>query len=629
MGLIVKYLGQPFPGREITVDESKDKVQFGRGMDCDVSFPEDMAIVSRNHFMLRKELGGYKFVINKEKPVFMNGRPVYDDQDLPRSAEIQLSGPTGPRLKLERTDAASGNMVRTEILKPQENLVDTMGKTQASGQRTARIVALVVAIVAVLGAAGWFISQRLSTDVAQVTTEVAEVKKAIVAIQGEMPSIKDQLSGIKGGGGKALDAAAIIEKNKESVYIVSVLYPSGSRDGMGTASVVRLPDGRKALATNSHVADLFNEIANEPSMKGAKLVVTQPKGPDYSTLEVVTIDKHPGYDAFNAWADAFYGKVEAKAAQNITFIPAFDVALLYVAEPEKLGEPLTYASRETMLNLKAGQPLILIGYPGEMLKGTDVMQPEPTSQTGIITAATTYFLSRGAAEDDLLIQHSVPATGGASGSPMFNDKGEVVAFLNAGNITMVKDAEGNSIRIPNSALVNYAQRADMLIDLAEGKAAGKMPGYLKQMAEAEKRFTKTADAFIADMVMMFGAALGNPGSVARVMEQDLVMDKPIPELDGRRAAVLELNVAETGIYMFLANSPESRNIAVVALEKDGRMINSGPGAANSSWTFADRSQTGPILLVVIDMSGEDPKNDTRPAGKAKLVIYRGEQGSGS
>ena len=96
MGLVIKFLGQPYPGREITVDDAKTEVKFGRGIDCDVGFPEDMAIVSRDHFALKKELGGYKFVINREKPVFLNGRPVYDDQDMPKTAEIQLSGPTGP-----------------------------------------------------------------------------------------------------------------------------------------------------------------------------------------------------------------------------------------------------------------------------------------------------------------------------------------------------------------------------------------------------------------------------------------------------------------------------------------------------------------------------------------------------
>ena len=56
-----------------------------------------------------------------------------------------------------------------------------------------------------------------------------------------------------------------------------------------------------------------------------------------------------------------------------------------------------------------------------------------------------------------------PVTGGASGSPIFNANGEVVALLCGGNIVpQVKTEKGILTRLPSAALVNFAVRADLL-----------------------------------------------------------------------------------------------------------------------------------------------------------------------
>lgn len=64
------------------------------------------------------------------------------------------------------------------------------------------------------------------------------------------------------------------------------------------------------------------------------------------------------------------------------------------------------------------------------------------------------------------MQHNLGATGGASGSPIFNAKGEIVAILNAGNIIgSVSFESGNVVRAPSSVMVNFAQRVDLLRDI--------------------------------------------------------------------------------------------------------------------------------------------------------------------
>ncbi len=645
MGLVIKFLGQPYPGREVTIDDTKDEVKFGRGVDCDVGFPEDMAIVSRDHFALRRELGGYKFVINREKPVFLNGRPVYDDQDLPKSAEIQLSGPTGPKLRLERTDGGPSNQIKTEILKPQKDLTEVVRDTSSRGNRTLGLVAGVAALVAVLGAGGYFITKGLQDDVGTLGGDVAGIKEQLVSITKDLPEIKAQAAAAAGA--TPANLAAIIEKNKESVYMVSIQLPSGSRMGGGTASVVQLPDGTKALATNSHVADIVKEIEGDPRLAGAKLVVTQPKGPDYSTLVVTRVQKHPGYDAFNAWQEKYFYKAQTLSAARMEFVPGFDVALLYVDQPEKLGTPLTYASREEMASLKAGEQLVLIGYPMEQLKGTDAARPEPTSQTGIVTSVTTFFLSRENAKHDLLVQHSVPATGGASGSPMFNTKGEVVAFLNAGNIIIYQTPDGGTMRQPSGALVNYAQRADMLLDLAEGKADALMPDYLASFDKAENDLTKTPEVFIADLVQLFGQEMGDQKNVTKVAEVEGVMDTPIPWLENRLGAGAEIEITEPGLYVIAGASLDKRIIQTSLYEvlPDGTIqyLDAGVNLTPYSFVVAGRETTGKLYAVVTDLTspavepaapapadGAAPPPPAPPAppgarpGKVKIWVYRGK-----
>ena len=69
---------------------------------------------------------------------------------------------------------------------------------------------------------------------------------------------------------------------------------------------------------------------------------------------------------------------------------------------------------------------------------------------------------------NFLVRHNLPATGGASGSPIFLADGSVAAVLNAGNIILAFNPQGDSVtmsRAPSAAGVNYAQRIDILRDL--------------------------------------------------------------------------------------------------------------------------------------------------------------------
>lgn len=609
MPLTIKYLTQPDAGREIVVGDDKNEVTFGRATMADVGFPVELDIVSRDHFRLRRELDGYKFVISKDHPVFSGGRPVMDGEELDQIQEIQLSGPTGPRLRIERADGAAGNMMKTRVLKGGQDIGDFAQATRSGGRRLAGWLAGVTALVAVIVGGIYFLRQ-----------DVVTTQEGLAAIKSEMPALKDQIASANAAAAARMDAAAVVAKAHDSVYAVQIRLASGMLQEGGTASVVLLPDGTKALATNSHVADIFNEIKDNAGMEGAKLIVVQPKGPDYTTIEVTSVKKHPGYDEFGKWAETMRAKSEAFAAQRFDPIPAYDVALLYVAEPEKLGEPLNFASRETMEDLKTGTPLVAIGYPSEGLSGTDIHRPEPTSQTGIITSTTTFYLSHGDAADNQLVQHSAPAAGGSSGSPMFNAKGEVVAFLNAGNIAQVDTYNG--ARVPSAAMVNYAQRADMLLDLMEGKADANMPKYREQMAEADKRYTKTPDEYLADLKVMLGQEVNDQKAVSEVSRADFTMDQSMPEVPSARVAAVDMPFPDQAYYLVVAIAEDKRAVQIVGIDKDGNLAGSGSDFASTSFMFIDNSGLyyPNLRVAVIDVGSM--ANPPGTNGKVKIVALK-------
>jgi S1-C subfamily serine protease len=103
--------------------------------------------------------------------------------------------------------------------------------------------------------------------------------------------------------------------------------------------------------------------------------------------------------------------------------------------------------------------------------GTDFRNPVATMQSGIVTSLTDWWVGGGSFEKTKLVQHNLGATGGASGSPIFNADGKVVGILSAGNIIGQVQIDGNGdtqvIRAPSAAMINFAQRVDLLNDLLQ------------------------------------------------------------------------------------------------------------------------------------------------------------------
>lgn len=121
------------------------------------------------------------------------------------------------------------------------------------------------------------------------------------------------------------------------------------------------------------------------------------------------------------------------------------------------------ANKSTLARLKPGEPIAYLGFPIENLAGGNVNLSNPiaTMQTGVLSSMTSFNFTNAGMENNYLIRHNLPATGGASGSPIFNRSGEVIALLCAGNT--IGQVNGKRVeRAPSAAQVNFGIRADLL-----------------------------------------------------------------------------------------------------------------------------------------------------------------------
>jgi len=148
-------------------------------------------------------------------------------------------------------------------------------------------------------------------------------------------------------------------------------------------------------------------------------------------------------------------------------VPGYDVGLFYTEE--KVATVFPVASKSELAKIDSGYRISYFGFSMEEMAGggVDVHNPVANMQSGIITSATDFWLSKSDFAHRFLLQHNLGATGGASGSPVFNAEGKVVGMLCAVNMNIEINRQTGLIvqRSPSAAMINFAQRVDLLRDI--------------------------------------------------------------------------------------------------------------------------------------------------------------------
>src|ERR1041385_8401093 len=113
--LTIKHLNGPQAGIEVKIDQSKERIVFGRQLDCDVQFPPEETAVARHHFALvKKPSGAWTVELFGTPYVAIDGQPADNGQVVRGGVKIELGRIGGPALGVGITeDARTDNYVKT------------------------------------------------------------------------------------------------------------------------------------------------------------------------------------------------------------------------------------------------------------------------------------------------------------------------------------------------------------------------------------------------------------------------------------------------------------------------------------------------------------------------------------
>lgn len=247
--------------------------------------------------------------------------------------------------------------------------------------------------------------------------------------------------------------AVVGNKYRHAVGLVAaaVTTPDGTEQLKPLATAWSVKPG--VAATNAHVALGLVQLAREGI--DSRIIVNG--RPDLK-LRILSVCIHPNFSPDPANSDI----------QGIPF--ACDVAVL--RHDGEFPNHFPIADAGELESINSGYRVAYLGFPMENLIGGNVNPDSPvaTMQSGIVTAVTDFSQSDAGAVRNRLIKHNLGITGGASGSPLFNVHGEVVGIINGMNILarIMPDDKGEPVlvRAPSAAMVNFAQRVDLLNDVS-------------------------------------------------------------------------------------------------------------------------------------------------------------------
>lgn len=229
-----------------------------------------------------------------------------------------------------------------------------------------------------------------------------------------------------------------------NVGVVVLGQECGLAEPVGTAWLIA---GRSVLATNAHVAVDVAAALEQPGM-AAWIIFSGQTSPQ----KIRTARIHPEY---------------AQSQTKGHPVPSYDVAIL---ELENLlpQSGLPIAGRGKLFALRELQSVAYLGFPMENLAGSaaSMERPKAIAKKGSLSSLEDWMMRH--CDDPArrqLIKHDLGVAGGASGSPMFDEAGDVIGLISAGNMERLYDPQTKQFRrAPNGVMLNFAQRIDVLLD---------------------------------------------------------------------------------------------------------------------------------------------------------------------
>lgn len=332
-------------------------------------------------------------------------------------------------------------------------------------------IAAVVCLVLVIGIALAVFRKELGLF-GQRTEQIARQTKQIEQ-EGEKRrrQIKTELETKVG-----MKPEEIAEKYREAVYLV--VYELSTRDKklkrvfpFGTCFAV---DASGLFGTNGHVAKPIRERLKNPGViikatgQKAQIKVYVVAQGGQKRFEVIQAVPHPRYNS--------------SSKQN-SWTP--DVGLLKVKLPP--GEKLVtvkLADEEALRRLKDGSDLCYIGFP--VYHSSDyasLSKVRARTNPGHVVRMLTLKEEVGNFENQFLVEHDMQSWGGASGSPIFDRTGNVVAIHFAGKPIV---QAGGKIVYKAVASVKLGIRIDKLTELIELQKNPEKKNPEKKKSLAEK-----------------------------------------------------------------------------------------------------------------------------------------------
>jgi hypothetical protein len=567
--LIIRHRSGPLAGKEETpTGRQIDRIVFGRDPDaCDVVYPPDALIVARRHFALVRSLSGDWTIELFGTPfVAVNGEPADPEEAVCNGAVVELGRHGGPSFEAVVTREAGTSDLGLTLPQEQVEGAHAAADHAERAARRARRLGLAgvmgALVVAIAGGAFWYLRDQSDRQ-----------------FQDKLRSLDDLQA--------RLAADSIPRRYRDDLAKAAFLVVERDAQGHERGVASAFPIGPDLLATAGHVAVDRDELIK----RNVEMLVRSPGiGAERRTWKIVTHKVHPAYEPLDEFLtqDPLVMSSTSSAGDplGLRYLSAgngYDVGLLRVEGPP-LSPILELATAEEILKLAQGDPLAYAGYPQQDIAGAEllVLSASPEVRTGSVTALTDLFSMPTDPAHRQLVHHNMGTTVGTSGSPIISTSGHVVAIHNRSSFMKLPGGK----QVPSGALINYAQRVDLLKDLVSGDADKKLADERHYWDEQTRNLKRGFDAISARLLENLKPS---PSATAEVRtREEFEFDDESPKTkargkDGieltRRRAVHTVKLKQGEQHLFLAYGKEQAKLGLY-LFANGKAVGQ---AEPSSW----------------------------------------------